>query len=159
SGITASAYNSGTGVLTLTTTSGAPTAADYDAAIQAITFNNTSDAPNTTDRDITVVVATDQPADTNTAHATIHGQATNDAPILDATKTPVLNAVNEDAGAPSGAVGTLVSSLVDVTGPLDNINDPDGPSALTGIALTATNTTDGIWFYSTDGGANWIAVA
>ena len=49
----------------------------------------------------------------------------NDAPVLDNTKTPAGNAVAEDARAPSGAVGTLVSSLVDFTGGggLDNVID------------------------------------
>ena len=40
-------------------------------------------------------------------------QDPNVAPVLDNTKSPQLNAINEDAGAPSGAVGTLVSRLVD----------------------------------------------
>src|SRR5262249_9755893 len=34
----------------------------------------------------------------------------NDAPILDATRTPVLAAVAEDSPVPTGAIGTLVSS-------------------------------------------------
>ena len=85
---------------------------------------------------------------------------TNDAPVLNAGATPVLTAENEDAGAPVGAVGTLVSSLVNLTPPaggLDNVTDADS-GALTGIALTATNTTNGTWFYSTNNGANWTAV-
>ena len=43
---------------------------------------------------------------------------TNDAPVLNAGATPVLAAENEDAGAPVGAVGTLVSSLVNLTPPV-----------------------------------------
>ena len=49
----------------------------------------------------------------STVVATITVNAVNDAPVLDNTKSPALTAINEDAGAPSGAVGTLVSSLVD----------------------------------------------
>src|SRR6266850_259629 len=41
----------------------------------------------------------------------------NTAPVLDATKSPALNSVLEDAAVPSGAVGTLVSSLVDLAAP------------------------------------------
>src|SRR6185295_12611706 len=36
--------------------------------------------------------------------------ATNSAPVLDAGSSPTLVTINEDAGAPVGAVGTLVSS-------------------------------------------------
>ena len=80
---------------------------------------------------------------------------TNDAPVLNAGATPVLTAENEDAGVAVGAVGTLVSSLVNLNPPaggLDNVTDADS-GALTGIALTATNTTNGTWFYSTNNGS------
>ena len=85
---------------------------------------------------------------------------TNDAPVLNAGATPVLTVENEDAGVPVGAVGTLVSSLVNLNPPaggLDNVTDADS-GALTGIALTATNTTNGTWFYSTNNGSSWTAV-
>ncbi len=65
----------------------------------------------------------------------------NDAPVLDATRTPVLLSVNEQAAAPSGAVGTLVSSLVDFatpSGQVDNVTDVD-TGAVTGVAITSTN--------------------
>ncbi|HSD44442.1 MAG TPA: DUF4347 domain-containing protein, partial [Burkholderiales bacterium] len=78
------------------------------------------------------------------------------APVLNAAASPVLNATNEDAGAPSGAVGTLVSSLVDFPGGggLDNVADADSP-ALLGIAVTVADTSNGTWFYSVDDGAAW----
>src|SRR4029079_15736025 len=85
---------------------------------------------------------------------------TNTAPILDASKIVVLDAIAEDPGLPVGAVGTLVSTLVDLnppTGGPDNVTDPDGGS-LTGIAFTNVDTSDGPWFYTTDGGAHWTAV-
>ena len=80
------------------------------------------------------------------------------APVLDAGTSPVLNAINEDAGPPSGAVGTLVSSLVDFPGGggLNNVTDADSP-ALLGIAITAADTTNGSWFYSINNGTNWTA--
>ncbi|MEA3207025.1 MAG: hypothetical protein QOE70_82 [Chthoniobacter sp.] len=84
----------------------------------------------------------------------------NQAPVLDSSKSPALTAINEDAGAPSGAVGTLVSQLVDFATPagqVDNVTDADA-GALLGIAITAADTTNGTWFYSTDGGANWNAL-
>ncbi len=87
-------------------------------------------------------------------------QKLNEAPILDATQTPVLTFINEDAGSPSGAVGTLVSSLVDFASPnggVDNVTDPDN-GALLGIAITDSNTANGTWYFSTDNGTNWNAL-
>ena len=84
----------------------------------------------------------------------------NTAPTLDATKSPTLNPINEDAGAPSGAVGTLISSLVDFASPagqVDNVTDAD-PGALVGVAVTAADATNGAWWYSTNGGTNWNAL-
>ena len=84
----------------------------------------------------------------------------NDAPVLNSAATPVLAAENEGAGAPVGAVGTLVSSLVDLNPPvggLNNVTDTDSGAA-TGIALTATSTTNGSWWYSLDSGAHWTDV-
>ncbi len=83
----------------------------------------------------------------------------NDTPTLNATATPVLVAVNEDGGAPSGIVGTAISNLVDlssVIGGLDNVADPDGP--LTGIAVTALDTSNGTWWFSTNNGTSWTLV-
>ena len=94
---------------------------------------------------------------TATESASITVTSVNDAPVLNTTKSPALAGINEDAPAPVGAVGTLVSALVDFASPagqVDNITDVD-TGALLGIAITATNTTNGTWYYSTDGGANW----
>jgi hypothetical protein len=87
---------------------------------------------------------------TDTVRIEIDGE--NDSPVLD--NTPVLNlsAVNEDA-TPAGAVGTLISDLVSPA-PGGNVTDPDGPGL--GIAVTEAVTTNGAWFYTTDGGANWL---
>src|SRR5437867_6467765 len=92
---------------------------------------------------------------TDTASLTIN--AVNDAPVLDNTKSPALDAENEDAGAPSGAVGTLVSSLVDFATPAgqaDNVRDVDS-GALLGIAITGADSGNGSWFYSLDNGTTW----
>ncbi len=84
----------------------------------------------------------------------------NAAPTLDNTRSPALSAQNEDAGAPVGAVGTPVSALVDFASPagqLDNVSDPDA-GALLGIAVTGADTSQGSWWYSINGGANWNAL-
>jgi hypothetical protein len=98
--------------------------------------------------------------DWTAAGVSIRSANSNTSPTLNSSATPVLNNLAEDAGAPSGAVGTLVSSLVDFDSPagqVDNITDPDA-SALLGIAVTAADTTNGSWWYSTDNGANWNAL-
>jgi hypothetical protein len=92
--------------------------------------------------------------------ASLNVMAINDAPILDPSKTPALNSVNEDVNAPSGSVGTRVSSLVDFTnstGQLDNVTDVDS-GALLGIAINSINTTSGTWFYSLNGGSTWATL-
>ena len=81
----------------------------------------------------------------------------NSAPTLDTARSPALAGQSEDAGAPSGAVGTLVSALVDFASPagqLDNVADANAGAQL-GIAVTAVSTTSGSWHYSANGGADW----
>ena len=54
-------------------------------------------------------------------------------------------------------MGTLVSGLVDFAvpaGQVDNVTDVDS-GALLGIAVTAADTTNGAWWYSTNNGASW----
>src|SRR6185295_15202452 len=92
--------------------------------------------------------------------ASISITAVNDAPLLNAAASPVLGAQNESAGVPSGAVGTLVSTLVDLTVPaggLDNVSEVDA-APLTGIAITAVDATNGSWFYSINNGGIWTAL-
>jgi hypothetical protein len=95
---------------------------------------------------------------TDTAVLTV--TASNDAPVLDAARNPVLAAVLEDASAPSGSVGTLVSALIDFATPagqLDNLVDVD-TAALAGIAVTAADVGQGVWFYSLNNGGSWSAL-
>uniref|UniRef100_UPI00097BD263 tandem-95 repeat protein n=1 Tax=Pelomonas sp. KK5 TaxID=1855730 RepID=UPI00097BD263 len=83
--------------------------------------------------------------------------AVNDAPVLvDMDRT--LGTVAEDAAAPVGAVGyaltTAASGLfIDTTG----ITDVDGGS-VRGFAITGADSANGTWYYSTNGGTNWIAL-
>lgn len=74
----------------------------------------------------------------------------NDAPVLVDT-TLALTAISEDAVAPAGAVGTLVTAL---TGGVSDVDS--GASA--GIAITGVDATNGALFFSLDNGANWTAV-
>jgi Calx-beta domain/Bacterial Ig domain/FG-GAP-like repeat/Bacterial cadherin-like domain len=78
---------------------------------------------------------------------------TNTAPTLLNTNV-ALTSTDEDAIAPTGDVGTLVSAIVKLGG---NVSDRDA-GAVTGIAITAFNTgTNGTWFYAKDGEWNQIS--
>ena len=90
--------------------------------------------------------------------ATINITAVNDAPVLNAAASPALANGTQNDPTPVGAVGTLVSDLVDLPGGggNDNVTDPDGTGL--GIALTGTDSTDGTWWYSINNGANWNPV-
>jgi VCBS repeat-containing protein len=121
----------------------------------AANFNGTASFDYTVQDDGTTNGGSDPKTDTG--HVSFTVTAVNDAPVLDAGKTPVGLAVLEDAGVPVGAVGTLVSSLVDFAlpaGQVDNVTDVDA-GALLGIAVTAADVTNGTWYYSADGGATW----
>jgi hypothetical protein len=50
-----------------------------------------------------------------------------------------------------------VTSLVDLGGALSNVSDPDA-GAVTGIAITAADTVNGSWWFTTNNGANWAAL-
>ncbi|MDE5110492.1 MAG: Ig-like domain-containing protein, partial [Trichodesmium sp. St7_bin2_1] len=84
-GITASSYNSSTGVITL---SGSATLAEYQTAIAQIQYNNTSEDPNTTARSVTVVVNNGD-TDSNTATTTINITLVNDPPVVDSSSITV----------------------------------------------------------------------
>ena len=91
--------------------------------------------------------------------ASISVSDVNDAPTKLTSTTVVLGPVTEDAGPPVGAVGSLISSLVDFPGGggLDNVDDVD-TGALLGVAVVNAPGSNGIWHYSIDGGASWSPV-
>ena len=86
---------------------------------------------------------------TSAATMTLNIAAVNDAPVLTVT-APAMAGVNEDAGVPSGAVGTLVSALV------SGVSDLDA-AALKGVAITAANSANGSYYYSLNNGTSWTA--
>jgi VCBS repeat-containing protein len=110
----------------------------------------------TADRDVNatfeyvVVDSSNNVLNSAASTATISITPVNDSPVL-ADTALVLGAVTEDAVAPVGAVGTLVSSLV------GGITDPD-TGATKGIAITNVDSTNGTLFYSLNGGTNWTQV-
>ncbi|MEG4420479.1 esterase-like activity of phytase family protein, partial [Microcoleus sp. LAD1_D5] len=76
--------------------------------------------------------------------------AANNAPVLDNSGSPILTAINEDV-PPASNSGTLVSALI-----AGAVTDTDTADTQ-GIAVTATDNTNGSWEYSTDSGSTWIA--
>ena len=91
---------------------------------------------------------------TATESVTITVTDVNDAPVLDNSFTLLLDPQAEDSGTPSGTVGTSINSLVsDVV----NVSDVDD-SAVEGVAITSTDTTNGTWWFSTNNGTNWNAL-
>jgi VCBS repeat-containing protein len=152
SGSVTSTYNASAGVWSA---SGA--IASVNALLAGVTLNP---AANFNGNFTIATSVTDGVAPAITGVKAITGVAVNDAPVLDASKAPVLASQSEDAGAPTGAVGTLVSSLANLNPPaggLDNVTDPDS-GAVTAIAVTGSNSANGSWWYSTSNGASWSAL-
>ena len=160
------AVASGTATVTLTKVAGLSNAA-LQTLVNGLAYQNTSQDPTAGNRTVRLTRVDDSGSNTNpndntttlTVASTVTVVAVNDAPSLNSTRSPVFNAIIEDAGAPVGAVGTLVSALTDFaapTGQVDNVTDVD--DTLLGIAVTAADTTNGTWHYSTDNGVNWNAL-
>ena len=150
------AYNAATGVLTL---SGFDSVANYQTALRGVTYTNISDRPSAT-RVVNVSVA-DSSGRTAAASRTISITPVNDAPVLRVEGSPKLAAIDEDI-APASNTGTLVSTLIGSGDAAalggDYIVDPDG-AALEGLAVTAVDSTEGSWQFSTDNGATWSVLA
>jgi DNA/RNA endonuclease G (NUC1) len=151
SGSATSTYNTGTGVWTA-----AGNTSDVNVLLAAVTFEP---APNYNGGFTIATAVSDEVAPAVTGSKGMAGTAVNDAPVLDSTKSPALVSVNEDAGAPAGAAGTLVADLVDFVSPagqVDNVMDVDA-GALLGIAITGID--PGLTcFYSLNNGTAWTVL-
>jgi len=79
-GIGSTIDSSVAGQITLTLF-GSASLADYRTSLGLVRFVNSSDNPSTTDRDISVLVSAGE-VFSNTAHATVHVIALNDAPVI-----------------------------------------------------------------------------
>jgi hypothetical protein len=158
SGVTAS-FDTATGTMTLSGSN--LSAATVQTALRAVEYYDSNDTPDTTTRQVTIsVMDSTTGTTTNAAAAAIQIVAHNDSPVL--AGNPVSIGTPEDSGTPEGAVGTLVSAL---TGG-GNVTDSDGANAHggstpggLGVAITQADTSEGSWWYSTDGGANWTEFA
>ena len=139
-GITASTYDSGTGVITLT---GVATLADYQAALQQVAYSSTNPTPFTADRVITVTV-NDGDLDSNVATTYMHVAA---APV---DVPPVLN-LDADSSTAGGvdylttfSVGGGGVPIVDTDVLITDADDTDISSAT--VTLTNPDTADVLVF-------------
>jgi hypothetical protein len=95
------------------------------------------------------------PADAGAA-GTMAWLLRNSAPMLDNSRSPVLNDATANAPPPVGPVGTLVSALIDPADPaggVDNLLDPNASTY--GIAVIAAYVANGSWYYSLNNGGTW----
>jgi autotransporter-associated beta strand protein len=84
---------------------------------------------------------------------TVQGSSINNAPTLNTSVAPALPSV---LGGSGGGAGDLVSSILATMAGGNPISDSD-PGALQGIAVSAADSSDGAWQYSTNGGGTWNA--
>jgi predicted outer membrane repeat protein len=134
------------GILTLT---GSASVTDYQTALRSVQFENTSQDPDTADRTLSWTV-NDGTSDSGTLTRNIEVTAVNDAPVLDNSGSMSLTSVAEDS---SGNTGDTVANIIASAGG-DRITDVDGP--LEGIAVYNTDSANGSWEYSLDGGTTWL---
>ena len=140
--------SSGANLVITFNSSATPTA--VTALVRNITYQNTdTNAPTTGARTVRFVLTDGDGGTSPNYDTTVTVSAVNDAPVL--ADTALSLTVAEDAGAPSGAVGSLISTF---TG---GISDVDS-GASKGLAITGSNQTNGTWYYTRNGGATWTAV-
>jgi len=120
------------------------TLANVNAALNGLTFTPTADFSGAAT--LRIVTSDGALSDDDTVAITVN--AVNDAPTL--TGGGALPAVNEDTASPAGAaINTLGIAAGDV----------DGTVAVYAVVGNAANpATQGVWQYSTNGGANWFAI-
>lgn len=150
SGAVTSTYNAGMGVWTAS-----GTLADVNTLLAGVTFTPAANYNSS----FTVATNISDGVDSVSGAKTFTGIAVNDAPTLDSSKSPVLNVTDENSQTPVGAMGTLVSSLVDGASPagqVDNIADVDSGASM-GIAITASDS-NLTCFYTINGGVSWNAL-
>ncbi|MBK9947788.1 MAG: DUF4347 domain-containing protein [Nitrospira sp.] len=156
SGVTIGYVTTNSGGTLLITFDHNATSARVNEALQSVAYSNSSEAPSSS------VLINWVSGDGNdgsqgtggvlgaSGSTTVTITTVNDAPVL--ADTALTLTVAETAGAPSGAVGSTISTF---TG---GITDVDS-GATKGIAITGTNETNGTWYYTTNGGSTWAAVS
>ncbi|MFK4723649.1 VCBS repeat-containing protein [Bradyrhizobium niftali] len=147
------AYNSATGVMTLTSAGATATLAQWQAAERAVTYANSSDNPSTLARTVTYTVDDGQGVNhaSNALTSTINITAVNDAPV---NTVPGLQAIgkNNSSVVFSSANGNPISiSDVDVTGGAGTHVETVTLSLSPGFGTLTLHQTTNLTFLSGDG--------
>ncbi|WP_406850388.1 DUF4347 domain-containing protein, partial [Chromobacterium phragmitis] len=141
----AASYNSGTGVLTLTSSGATATVAQWQAALRAVTYTDSAITPNTATRTVSFAVS-DGTKTSSAATRTVTVAATDQTPIatvsgasgsytVSGTPTPV--AVDSGITVSDRDNATLASATVSITG---NFHSGEDVLAFTnGSAVTYGN--------------------
>jgi len=109
-------YNSGTGVLTLTSAGNTATLAQWQAALRAVTFTDTAVTPNNATRTISFVVTDANSNVSNTATRTVTVADTDQSPITTTSGgSAAFVAGNNTASTPVVIDGALTVSDLDNT--------------------------------------------
>jgi ELWxxDGT repeat protein len=120
-----------------------------ETVLRRVSFRNSSQSPTAGLRTLNVVVKSDSDVTLIAASKFILVKPVNDAPVLDATVHPTLDAIAED---PTSNPGTPVWKL------LGGVADVDS-GAGRGLAITyLANPADGTWQYTLDAGKSWLAL-
>ncbi len=131
-----SSYNSGTGVLTLTSSGGTATIAQWQAAFDAVTYTDSAVIPNTATRTVSFRVTSDGFTGGNTATKNVTVADTEQSPIV----TTIGGTKNNEATSPA----TTIDGGVSVTDS-DNATQASGTVSIgtgfqAGDTLAFTNT-------------------
>lgn len=105
---------------------------------------------------VPVLVDTPTPAISSPANVNVTVIPVNDAPVLDDSGAPTLDALLQNQSLASNN-GTLVSTLISRMGPSGGITDIDA-GALPGIAINGVSNTYGSWQFTVNGGTNWTPI-
>lgn len=160
-------YSNGGGTLMMTFADGV-TSAQVQSALSGVTYTNTRQSLGAGESASVSLNWVLHDGDTD-ADRPLNGQGSGGDKTISVLQTITLNGVNdapvladtvltltqsEDAAAPSGAVGTLVSSLAGAS----NITDADTTNPK-GLAVIAADSSHGAWYFSINGGTNWNLLA
>ncbi|TKC91199.1 DUF4347 domain-containing protein [Trinickia terrae] len=134
----ASSYNSGTGVLTLTSSSASATTAQWQAALDAVKYTDIAVTPNNSTRTISFT-ATDSNGNTSNT-------ATRTVTVADTDQTPIVTTTGGTTSYIGGATAVTVDGGVTVSD-LDNTSQSSGTVSITGSfhsgdTLSFTNTSN-----------------
>ncbi|MBU6488130.1 MAG: DUF4347 domain-containing protein, partial [Burkholderiales bacterium] len=130
------AYNSGSGVLTLTSASGTATIAQWQSAFRAVTYTDTAVSPSTATRTVSFTLTSD-------AYFSSSNTTTKSVTVTATDQTPIVTTTGGTATYYDGGAATTIDSSVHVTD-LDNTTQASGTVTISGgfhsgDALSFTN--------------------